>query len=100
MTPRFPKVALAIQASRIGKVKRIVVHVTIEIQPRVKRDRILAEEPADRGVVVPGAVVVYARSVVFSPCELEGVVAGRAAEVGAPKRLVRVLGLHRTVRIR
>lgn len=69
-------------ASRISKSCRIVLDITIEINARRETNRVFADEPSDRLVVISSAVIVEASfRVKFAAGILERV-GERAAGVG------------------
>lgn len=83
-----PKIAIErpmlerVIASRISKSCRIVLDITIEINARRETNRVFADEPSDRLVVISSAVIVEASfRVKFAAGILERV-GERAAGVG------------------
>src|SRR5260221_83095 len=50
------------QAVRIPESNRVISHVRIEVDTALESDRVLADKPADLGVVVSCSVVVKTRS--------------------------------------
>jgi len=79
-------------SGRINKVDRIIPYIPIQIDiPAQKPNRVLADEPLQSGMVIPGPVVVQPRAIIFSARVLEGIGGGYAGRSRLAERLVGVL---------
>lgn len=77
----------------IGKVDRPIPHIPIQINIP-KPNWIFRDEPLQRGMIIPRAIIVQSRAIILATGVLERIGGRCAGRCGLAKRLIRVLALH------
>src|SRR5437773_700918 len=67
---RHPKTRVRLQAKRIGVYRRRVHGICVQIHPAYKFEGILTQEPLQLRMVVPRAIEIRARAIVFASRKL------------------------------